>query len=148
MTMTLDELRTLEGTQLPGDALVIEPHENAILEHAVRAPRAEPGIAHPMWFVVISLRCTGISVDELCELAGKSEDDTLLFGSCEIEQRAPLSVGARYRAQARIAATGSRTSRDGSRLDNLNVRLEIFDGSGACMGAVTSVYLFKRGGAQ
>ncbi|WP_063064572.1 hypothetical protein [Nocardia violaceofusca] len=148
MTMTLDELRELEGTRLPGGALVIEPHENAILEHAVRAPRAEPGIAHPMWFVVISLRCSGLTVNELCELAGKSEDDTLLFGRCEIEQQALLSVGARYSAQACIAATGTRTSRDGSRLDNLDVRLEIRDGSGTRVGAVTSVYLFKRGGAQ
>ncbi|WP_067707126.1 hypothetical protein [Nocardia yamanashiensis] len=148
MTMTLDELRELEGTRLRGGDLVIEPHENAMLERAVRAPGGEPGIAHPMWFVVISLRCSGISVSELCELAGKSEDDTLLFGRCEIEQRATLSVGARYSAQGRIAATGSRTARDGSRLDNVDVRLEICDGSGARVGAVTSVYLFKRGGAQ
>ncbi|MFE3188457.1 hypothetical protein ACFXHA_05575 [Nocardia sp. NPDC059240] len=148
MTVTIEELQKLEGTRFLGGALVIEPHENSILEHALRAPKAEPGIAHPMWFIVISLRCLGISVTELCAMAGKSQDDTLLFGNCEIEQHTPLSVGARYRAEAFVAATGSRTTRDGSRLDNVDVRLEIFDEAGAYSGAVTSVYLFKRGGAQ
>ncbi|KAF0957245.1 hypothetical protein [Rhodococcus sp. T7] len=148
MTVTTDELHKLEGTRLRGGEIVIEPHENTILQHAVRAPQAEPGIAHPMWFVVISLRCLGISVDELCELAGKSEDDTLLFGNCEIDQQTPLRIGGRYRVDAVVAATGSRTSRDGSRLDNMDVRIEILDDSGGYAGAVTSVYLFKRGGKQ
>ncbi|MFI8975233.1 hypothetical protein ACIGO9_20270 [Nocardia asteroides] len=148
MTMTVEELQKLDGTRFPGGELIIEPHEDAILQQAIRTSKAEPGIAHPMWFVVISVRCLGISVTELCDLAAKAEDDTLLFGRCEIEQNAPLGVGARYRAEAFIAGTDSRTTRDGSRLDSLDVRMEIFDESGEYAGAVTSVYLFKRGSVQ
>jgi hypothetical protein len=145
VTVTIGELKGLKGTCLPGGDLVIEPYENAILEHAVRAPRSGEGLAHPLWFVVISLRCLGISVDELCELAGRGSKDTLLFGSCAIEQQAPLHVGAAYRAEAGIAAVGSRTTRDGSRLDNVDVLVRVVAEGGSTAGTVTSTYLFKRG---
>ena len=145
MTITVEELAGLDGRVLPGGDIVVEPHENAILESALQSPEAEPGVAHPMWFVVISLRCMGVTVDELCDLAGKSEADTLLFGSCEIDQQMLLRVAGRYRAEAVVAATASRTTRDGSRLDSLTIRTEIFSDGGEIAGAVTSTYLFKRG---
>lgn len=148
MTITVEELHRIEGTPLPGGEIVVEPHENAILEHAVRAPRPDPGVAHTVWFVVISLRCLGISVDKLCDLAGKTDEDVLLFGNCEIDQRAPLRVGGRYRAEAVVAATGTRVARDGSRLDNLDVRTDVLSDDGSLAGSVTSVYLFKRGGTR
>ncbi|MGW5518792.1 hypothetical protein [Nocardia africana] len=124
---------------------MIEPHENAILQHAVRTPGSYQKLAHPMWFVVISLRCLGISVAELCDLAGKTEQDTLLFGQCAIEQATALRIGERYRAAARISAAGSRTTRGGVRLDNLVVRTEIVAEDRNFAGSVTSTYLFKRG---
>ena len=145
MTVTLEYLRSLEGKQLPGGELVIEPHEDAIMQHAVRASESDQKFAHPMWFVVISLRCLGISVTDLCDLAGKTEQDTLLFGQCAIEQATALRVGERYRAAATISAAGSRTTRDGARLDNLVVRTEIIGDDRIHAGTVTSTYLFKRG---
>jgi len=148
MTATLERLKSLAGTRLPGGELVIEPRENAILEHAVRAPDSDPELAHPIWFVVISLRCLGVSVDELCEMAGKTAQDTLLFGQCVVDQREPLVVGARYRADAKITTTGSRTTRDGSRLDNLDVRTDIATEDGKVAGSVTATYLFKRGAGR
>lgn len=148
MTATLEYLKSLAGRPLPGGELVVEPHENAILEHAVRASESDPALAHPIWFVVISLRCLGVTVDELCEMAGKTEQDTLLFGQCVIDQRVPLEVGARYRAEARITDTGSRTMRDGSRLDNVDVRTDIATEDGTLAGSVTATYLFKRGAGR
>lgn len=145
MSATLEELKFLEGMALPGGELVIEPHENAILEHAVRAPASDPEFAHPIWFVVISLRCLGISVDELSALAGKTEQDILLFGQCVVDQSASLRVGADYRAAATITSTGSRITRDGVRLDNVDVRTDITAEGGTFAGSVTSTYLFKRG---
>ncbi|SMC71529.1 hypothetical protein [Lentzea albidocapillata] len=144
MTVTLDHLKLLEGKALPGAELVIEAYENSILEHAVRAPECAEESAHPVWFVVISLRCLGVSVDELCRLAGKSDGDTLLFGHCSIEQTSALRVGARYRGKPAIVTVGSRTTRDGARLDNVDVRTEVISEDGDVVGAVTSTYLFKR----
>ncbi len=89
----------------------------------------------------------GISVDELCALADKREGDTLLFGTCGIDQVQPLSVGHTYRTTASIDSVSRRTTRDGSVLDSLTVTVTLFDTTAPAgpVGAVTSVYLFKRG---
>ncbi|MFE6509472.1 hypothetical protein ACFVDI_21000 [Nocardioides sp. NPDC057767] len=145
MTISDNDLRAeLAGRELPGGSIVIEPHESVIGDRALRAKDAPSDQAHPLWYVIASLRGMGISVDDLCRLAHKSEGDTLLFGSCEVVQDVALTPGAEYVTTARIGEVGSRTTRDGSRLDSVEVVVELHrDGSRA--GAVTSVYLFKRG---
>ncbi len=146
MTITVDVLKErLTGKALPGGSILIEAHEAAIIDDALRATDTAAGIAHPFWFIAASLRCMGISVDQLCELAGKSESDLLLFGRCDVEQQQPLLVGSAYTATASIADVGSKTTRDGSRLDHLDVIVTISDAAGDVAGSVTSRYLFKRG---
>lgn len=135
----------LSGKVLPGGSIVIEPHEAAIVDDALRATDAAEGLAHPFWLIATSLRCMGISVDELCELAAKSESDLLLFGRCDIAQQYPMRVGNRYTATAVIDEVGSKTTRDGSRLDHIDVIVTIADATEVVVGSVTSRYLFKRG---
>ncbi|WP_155826850.1 hypothetical protein [Jongsikchunia kroppenstedtii] len=143
--ITVDMLKKLEGTRLPGGSIEIAPHEDSILQRALHASDAGD-TAHPMWFIIISLRCMGIDVDELGEMAGQSVKDTLLFGNCEVLQNSPLRVGGRYWTDAELTVVGSRTARDGSRLDSLEVRVRISDvDTAAVMGQVTSTYLYKRG---
>ncbi len=136
---------TLTGRELPGDTTTITGFESAIADHALLAPTADGKTAHPLWFLVLALRGMGISVDELCDLAQKQHDDTLLFGTCEINQTTSLIVGATYRTAARITETGRRSTRDGSILDSVTVDVRLFDQTGAEAGSVISVYLFKRG---
>ena len=150
MTTAIKELDPgLVGRRLPGDLTTITPHQSAIADHALHASSdADAGeFAHSIWFLVIALRGMGISVDELCALADKKDTDTLLFGTCGIDQAYPLTVGHTYRTTATIDSVDRRTTRDGSILDSLTVTVTVFDTedptSIAC--AVTSVYLFKRG---
>lgn len=139
----------LVGRQLPGDIISISRHESAITDHALRAA-TDPDAgehANSIWFLIIALRGMGISVDELCALADKRSIDTLLFGTCEIDQITPLVIGNTYRTTASIDNVDRRTTRDGSTLDSLTVTVTLFDTSSkeGHAGAVTSVYLFKRG---
>jgi len=144
MTISIDDLRAkLAGTALPGGELVLEEYESAIADAAFRAEDDAGGFAHPAWFIIASLRGMGISVDELCALAEQEPGDTLLFGNCEVEQFRPLTPGTRYRTYAEITDVGSRTTRDGSRLDHLTVSVTVSHPA-ADAGRVTSVYLFKR----
>jgi len=150
MTTLVEELDpNLAGRQLPGDLTTIARHQSAIADHALHA-ETDPDTgeyAHSIWFLIIALRGMGISVDELCALAEKRESDTLLFGTCGIDQIQPLVVGHTYRTTASIDSVNRRTSKDGSILDSLTVTVTLFD-TGApseAVGAVTSVYLFKRG---
>lgn len=145
MTVSYHDLcAELGGRELPGGSIVIEPHESVIGDRALRATDDPGDQAHPLWYVIASLRGMGISVDDLCRLAHEGEGDTLLFGSCEVVQDVALTTGAAYMTTARIGEVGSRTTRDGSRLDSVEVVVELHhDGSRA--GVVTSVYLFKRG---
>ncbi|MBY4212465.1 hypothetical protein HQO42_11495 [Rhodococcus fascians] len=146
MSITVPELDSkLSGTQLPGDATTITGFESSIADHALLSPTADGRSAHPLWFLVIALRGMGISVDELCALADKQPEDTLLFGTCEIEQSVPLLVGSTYRTTARITETGRRTTRDESVLDSITVEVSLLDDLGVEAGSVVSVYLFKRG---
>lgn len=135
----------LVGRQLPGDQTTVTEFESRIADHALLRPNDDTTKAHSLWFLVIALRGMGISVDDLCELAAKRPQDTLLFGTCELEQRHPLVVGATYRTEASITDVARRTSRDGSALDSITVLVRLFDGDGRNMGSVDSVYLFKRG---
>jgi hypothetical protein len=139
----LEALKELEGRALPGGELTIEPHESRIADHALRAADRDPVLAHPLWFVIASLRGMGISVDELCWLAGKRPADTLLYGTVEILQAEPLLVGESYRTKARITGVDRRRIRDGSTLDSVVVALDIFGDDGPA-GTVTSAYLIKR----
>ncbi|MGW0021450.1 hypothetical protein ACWDUD_24300 [Rhodococcus sp. NPDC003382] len=150
MTTAVKELDPgLVGRQLPGDTTTISHHQSAITDHALHAA-SDPDAgehAHSIWFLIIALRGMGISVDELCALADKREGDTLLFGTCGIDQVQPLSVGHTYRTTASIDSVSRRTTRDGSVLDSLTVTVTLFDTTAPAgpVGAVTSVYLFKRG---
>lgn len=134
----------MAGRDLPGDTTTITGVESAIADHALLNPTASK-TAHPLWFLIIALRGMGISVDELCRLAHQGPNDTLLFGTCEIEQNAPLAVGSTYRSTARIVETDRRNTRDGSILDSITIEVRLFDESGSEAGSVVSVYLFKRG---
>jgi hypothetical protein len=148
MSVPVDELRSaLHGKSLPGGELRIDDYEAAIAEGAWHGdPPADPGEAHPMWFIVASLRCMGISVAELCELAHQESSDTLLFGTCTVVQDRPLLVGSTYAARATITEVNSRTARDGTRLDAIEIAVSLSTESGDAVGSVTSEYLFKRGG--
>jgi hypothetical protein len=146
MTVSVDALQTeLEGKRLPGGEIVVQAHEAAIGDQALRAEDDGGGVAHPFWFVVASLRGMGIGVEELCQLARQGAEDTLLLGSCTVEQEHPMLVNTRYRTDASIATVGSRTTRDGSRLDSVEVVVSLRDDADAAVGRITSTYLFKRG---
>jgi hypothetical protein len=56
-----------------------------------------------------------------------------------------MLVNTRYRTDASIATVGSRTTRDGSRLDSVEVVVSLRDDADAAVGRITSTYLFKRG---
>lgn len=145
MTISIEDLRAdLSGRQLPGGDLTIERYESAIADGALRVSDEGSDQAHPLWFVIASLRGMGISVEDLCGLARQAKGDTLLFGSCEVVQDVPLVPGQHYVTTARVGDVGSRTTRDGSRLDSVEVNVDIADDQ-TPVGSVTSVYLFLRG---
>jgi hypothetical protein len=147
VSIPVEELRTsLNGKPLPGGQLLIDDYEAAIAEHAWHGdPPQDASEAHPMWFIVASLRCMGISVAELCDLACQESSDTLLFGTCTVVQDRPLRVGATYAARANITGVSSRTAGDGSRLDSIEIGVSLHSSEGELVGSVTSEYLFKRG---
>ncbi len=148
MTVPIGTLELLQGRALPGGELVIEPHEAFIADDALRATSGPREIAHPVWFVMASLRCMGITVEHLRELAHQGPDDVLLIGNCRVLQNEPLVSGLPYRATAEIGQVGSRRMRDGSRLDSVDVVVRLLkesDVEGTPVGEVVSTYLFKRG---
>src|SRR5687768_5313134 len=106
MPISVETLQvTLEGMRLPGGRITIEEHEAVIGDRALRATAAgDDNAAHPIWFVIASLRCMGISVEELCDLAGQEDGDALLFGNCRVDQHEPLRTGSTYRDVARVGA--------------------------------------------
>ncbi|MCW2583821.1 MAG: hypothetical protein JWQ53_2611 [Klenkia sp.] len=145
MTPQLDHLR---GRALPGATVRIEQYQSAILDRAVRAPAPAPGeehLASPVWLAVASLRGMGISVEELCELAEKQTVDTLLFGGVTVAQVGELPVDTEYRTTAAITDVGSRTTRDGSVLDSVEVVVRLLGPDDTERGTITSTYLIKRG---
>jgi hypothetical protein len=141
---SLESLReSLVGRALPGGSIRIERHESAIADHAVRATDDAGAVAHPIWFVIASLRGMGITVEELCELCGQAEGDTLLFGGVEVEQRVALEVGAEYVTDASVVGVERKTTRSGNLIDSVSVVVRMRAGT-ELHGDVTSHYLFKR----
>jgi hypothetical protein len=147
-----DLRRTLDGRELPGAEMTIEAYESALADYALLAPatgNGEADAAHPFWLLVLALRGMGISVDELCALAGQRTQDTLLFGNCGLAQHRPLPVGGRFRTTAVVGPVARKQSRGGGLLDFVTVRVEMHDldepGDAGPVGAVTNTYVFKRG---
>lgn len=146
MTTTFEELkRELEGLTLPGSPLTISPLESRAIDETARDPQTDSNLAHPIWFVIASLRGMGISVDQLCALARKESDDTLLFGGVEIVQERALEVGRTLNVSAEIVHVARRVTRDGANLDSLTVLNTVAARDGSLVGTVTCTYLFKRG---
>lgn len=142
---TIERLRAdLAGRTLPGGSVHISHHESRIADHALHAPDDDSEFAHPAWLVIASLRGMGISVEELCDLAAKAPEDTLLFGSAEVSQERPMKIGMTYRTTADIGAVDRRTTRDGATLDSVVVTVRMLDDRDRSCGSVTSTYLFKR----
>jgi hypothetical protein len=141
----LDALRAeLDGRELPGAELTVERYESALADYALLASPGEA--AHPLWLLILAMRGMGISVDELCELAGKGPDDTLLFGNCEITAHRPLTVDRRYRMAAVAGPVNRKTSRGGGSLDFVPVRVTVHDAErGEEVGVVCNNFIFKRG---
>ena len=148
MLIELDELRTaLDGRELPGDDIVVEPHESALADHALLAPAEPTDHAHPLWLLILALRGMGITVEELCVLAGQRPQDTLLFGTCGIVQHRPVRVGHRFHTVASAGDVVRKESRDGGLLDFVTVRVEVHDmtepGAGP-VGSVAQGFIWKR----
>ncbi|GAA3238293.1 hypothetical protein GCM10017691_38230 [Pseudonocardia petroleophila] len=147
----VEVLRTaLDGRELPGGELTVEAYESALADYALLAPDVDTEHAHPLWLLVLALRGMGISVDELCRLAGQRAQDTLLFGNCEIAQRRPVRVGHRFRMTASAGPVARKESRGGGHLDFVTVRVEVHDTAdgphpGDPVGTVTNGFIFKRG---
>jgi hypothetical protein len=147
VTASIEKLKAaLEGRRFPGGLIGVERHESLIADHALRAEDGDRELAHPIWFVIASMRGMGISVDDLCELAGKEAGDTLLYGTVEVVLERPLEVDRTYRTTAEVTGVDRRTTRDGATLDSVVVRVGVRDDA-ETYGSVTSTYLFKRGSA-
>jgi acyl dehydratase len=144
----LDELRqTFAELTLPGAELTVEAYESALADHALLAPAEATDHAHPFWLLALALRGMGISVDELCAHAQRRQQDTLLFGSCEIQQHRPVAVGATFRTTAAVDPVTRKESRGGGHLDFVTIRVEVHDTTDPSgpVGAVTQGFIFKRG---
>jgi hypothetical protein len=145
VTVATATLQELQGRELPGGQLVIEPQEVFVGDEALRLSGDLDGALHPAWFVITSLRCMGISVQELCALMQQEDGDALLFGSCRVQQWTQLHFEKPYTSSARIGQVSSRTTRDGSRLDSVEVVIQLRDAATAAdVGEVVSIYLLKR----
>ena len=141
----IEDLRAaLDGRALPGGTLRIDRHESLIADHALRAPDRDDDLAHPLWFVIASLRGLGITVDELGDLAAKRKGDTLLLGAVTVTHDRPLPVGATYHTRAQVDQVDRQQTRAGRTLDRVVVTVLVQDESGQRYGTVTSTYLFLR----
>lgn len=146
----LDELRAaLDGRELPGAEITVEGYESALADHALRAAPDPDGAAHPLWLLILAMRGMGISVDELCALAGKRERDTLLFGNCTMSVDGPgatVRPGGRYRMAASAGPVNRKESRGGGLLDFVPVRVVVREvESGTEVGTVVNDFIIKRG---
>lgn len=88
----------------------------------------------------------GISVDELCDLAAKRPQDTLLFGTCELNQHRPLRPGRTFTVSAQVRPVSRKVSRTGGVLDFVTVQTTVHDDSdNDAVGDIVTGYIFKRG---
>mgnify|MGYP005798778893 CR=1 FL=1 len=138
----------LDGKELPGATLNIDEYKSILADYALLADDDNGTEAHMLWFLVLSLRGMGISVDELCDLAAKRPQDTLLFGNCELKQNRPLRVGSTFTMTGKVGPVSRKTTRKGDVLDFVTVRTSVFEGevpAGTPAGEVINGYIFKRG---
>lgn len=143
-----DLKQSLDGRELPGATITIEPYQSVLADYALEAAGDDSGDAHPLWGLVLSLRGMGITVDELCVLAGQRPQDVLLFGNCEVIAHRPLRVGATIDVVATIEPVHRKETRSGGHLDFVTVRTAFHDTADASAGAVGEVvngFIFKRG---
>lgn len=140
--------QSLEGRELPGASITIEPYQSVLADYALEADADDSGDAHPLWGLVLSLRGMGITVVELCALAAQRPQDVLLFGNCEVIQHRPLRVGATIDVTASIESVSRKETRHGGHLDFVTVRTAFHDKDDSLAGPVGEVangFIFKRG---
>ncbi|MGW5515113.1 hypothetical protein [Nocardia africana] len=141
-------LEGLDGTSLPGATITIEGFQSRLADYALLSADDDSGDAHLLWELVLALRGMGITVDELCTLAGQRPKDVLLFGNCRVVQHRPLRVGGTFAVTATIGPVSRKQTKRGGILDFVTVRTTISeenDPADRPAGEVVNGYIFKRG---
>jgi hypothetical protein len=143
----LEALRErLVGHRFPGGTVTVEPYEAWLGHDAMRSPSAGTDTLDPLWILVVGLRGMGTDIAGVIELAGATPEDGVLFGELGLRQEVPLRPGVEYGVRGGIVDVTRREGRRAGVFDTLTFELEL-DEAGSTVAAVSSSFLFPRGGS-
>jgi hypothetical protein len=141
--MTAPGFESLPGTQLPeGTFTITDEDEQRVLEVVGGQPSA-PGEAHPLWAYVAPQRGIGISVADICQLAGFDVNDGPMLGSSHLEYPGRIEVGVTYHVTGEVLSIERKQGRSGT-FDILEFREELHSPDGETVAASTSTYILPR----
>lgn len=137
-----DSLRAIAGTELTPGTIVIPPSE-AELVTAVLGTPAPADQLHPVYAYIASQRGIGISVAELCAIAGFDIDDGPMLGSIDFEYPGVMRAGVEYRVEGTILDITRKQGRAVGVFDLLLFQWRIVE-DGAVVTSCTCTFVLPR----
>jgi hypothetical protein len=140
--VTTPGLEHLPGTELPAGSFTITPEEQARLVEALG--REGSGEPHPVWAYIATQRGIGISVADLCALAGFDVDDGPMLGSVELTYSAPIELGVEYTVTGEVVGIERKQGRKAGTFDVLTFRERLVAPGGVEVATATNTFILPR----
>jgi len=126
MPVSEERMRALIGHAFPGGHYRIEPWENFLLTEATGSERLPDGLAHPIHLFHVPIAGVGVSIGELFALAQAPSDASVTIDHYDWEFFEPLRESTPYAMRGGVQAHARTTHDDGTVVDSLTYRIEMF----------------------
>jgi hypothetical protein len=136
------------GYQLPGGVFTVADYERFLSHDAMKSPKLPAGVLHPTWVLLGALRGMGMTMEEVSEVAGATEDDVVMFGQSTIDQLVPLRSEISYTVAGEIRSLTQKQGKRGGTMHSYEVELTISTADGQRCAVSSQTFLILKGAAH
>jgi len=142
-----DDYSHLVGHRFPGGRVTIPDWLAWLWRDAVLAGDAAPGV-HPGLAYLAAVQGSGVSFQDIFDLAGATAESGPMFGEQTLAFAAPLEVGVEYRVEGEITGVVRKHGRRAGTFDMLTFELRLIDAAGALVATNVNTFIFPRAGGE
>jgi len=134
----------LVGHRFPGGTVTIPGWLAWLWRDAVLAEDPASGV-HPGLAYLAAVQGSGVTFQDIFDLAGASAESGPMFGEQTLIFAAPLEIDVEYRVEGEITGVVRKHGRRAGTFDMLTFELRLRDGGGGLVATNVNTFIFPRG---
>jgi acyl dehydratase len=134
----------LIGHRFPGGSVTIPAWLDRLWRDAVLAEPPGEGAAHPGLAYLAAVEGSGVTFQDIFDLAGASPESGPMFGEQTLTFAGPLRTGTEYAVAGEITGVERKRGRRAGTFDLLTFELRLRDPAGALVATNVNTFIFPR----